>query len=79
MSTLQIVRAWKDETYRKSLTQEQLADLPAHPAGEIEFERGPVAAKTNGTKCQTPTTTGVCTFYYCSPYTVWKGGGSTCA
>ena len=78
MSTLQIVRAWKDETYRRSLTQEQLADLPAHPAGEIEFERGPVAAKTNGAKCQTPTTTGICTIY-CSPYTVWKGGGSTCA
>jgi mersacidin/lichenicidin family type 2 lantibiotic len=77
MSTLQIVRAWKDETYRRSLTQQQLADLPAHPAGEIEFERGPVAAKTNGNKCQSPTTA-VCTAF-CTPYTVWKGSGSTCA
>jgi mersacidin/lichenicidin family type 2 lantibiotic len=28
-----IVRAWKDETYRQSLSAEQLATLPAHPAG----------------------------------------------
>jgi mersacidin/lichenicidin family type 2 lantibiotic len=75
MSTLQIVRAWKDETYRRSLTEEQLADLPPHPAGDIEFERGPVAAKTNGNKCS-PTTV-VCTAL-CSPYTVWKSGASTC-
>jgi mersacidin/lichenicidin family type 2 lantibiotic len=77
MSTLQIVRAWKDQTYRRSLTKEQLADLPAHPAGEIEFESGAVAAKTNGRKCEAPTTA-VCTAF-CTPYTVWKGGGSTCA
>jgi mersacidin/lichenicidin family type 2 lantibiotic len=29
------VRAWKDETYRLSLSQEQLDSLPAHPAGEL--------------------------------------------
>src|SRR5258708_1805177 len=30
-----IVRAWKDETYRQSLSDEQLSLLPAHPAGEL--------------------------------------------
>ncbi len=32
-----IVRAWKDETYRQSLSQEQLSQLPANPAGEVEL------------------------------------------
>jgi mersacidin/lichenicidin family type 2 lantibiotic len=30
-----IVRAWKDETYRQSLSDEQFNALPAHPAGEL--------------------------------------------
>lgn len=30
-----IVRAWKDETYRQSLSEEQLQMLPANPAGEM--------------------------------------------
>ncbi len=30
-----IVRAWKDETYRQSLDEEQLSMLPANPAGEL--------------------------------------------
>jgi mersacidin/lichenicidin family type 2 lantibiotic len=38
MSTLTIIRAWKDPGYRCSLTQEQQTRLPAHPAGAIEFQ-----------------------------------------
>ncbi len=30
-----IARAWKDETYRQSLSTEQLNSLPANPAGEL--------------------------------------------
>jgi mersacidin/lichenicidin family type 2 lantibiotic len=30
-----IVRAWKDETYRQTLSEEQLSMLPANPAGEL--------------------------------------------
>ncbi len=30
-----IARAWKDETYRQSLNEEQLNTLPANPAGEL--------------------------------------------
>ena len=30
---LDIVRAWKDPEYRKTLTTEQLASLPPNPAG----------------------------------------------
>ena len=31
-----VTRAWKDEEYRKSLTPQQLAQLPPNPAGEEE-------------------------------------------
>jgi mersacidin/lichenicidin family type 2 lantibiotic len=32
-----IVRAWKDESYRSSLSSEELAMLPANPAGAFEL------------------------------------------
>jgi len=32
-----IVRAWKDEAYRQSLSAEEQVILPANPAGEIEL------------------------------------------
>jgi mersacidin/lichenicidin family type 2 lantibiotic len=38
MPTLEVVRAWKDEQYRETLTEEQQAEMPEHPAGAIEFE-----------------------------------------
>jgi mersacidin/lichenicidin family type 2 lantibiotic len=31
---IDIARAWKDPEYRKSLTPEELASLPPHPAGD---------------------------------------------
>jgi len=34
---LDIVRAWKDEAYRLSLSEEQLSSLPPNPAGEMEL------------------------------------------
>jgi len=30
-----ITRAWKDEAYRQTLSEEELQSLPAHPAGEV--------------------------------------------
>jgi mersacidin/lichenicidin family type 2 lantibiotic len=39
MPTMEIVKAWKDEEYRDTLTMEQLAQLPEHPSGIIEFEQ----------------------------------------
>jgi mersacidin/lichenicidin family type 2 lantibiotic len=32
-----ITRAWKDENYRQSLSEEELSTLPANPAGELEL------------------------------------------
>lgn len=37
MSKFDIVRAWKDEAYRHSLSTEEQAQLPPHPSGEIEL------------------------------------------
>ena len=32
-----MIRAWKDEAYRQSLTSEQQASLPQNPAGALEL------------------------------------------
>jgi mersacidin/lichenicidin family type 2 lantibiotic len=37
MSEENIIRAWKDPDYCRELTEEQRAQVPAHPAGAIEF------------------------------------------
>jgi mersacidin/lichenicidin family type 2 lantibiotic len=37
MSHEDIIRAWKDEEYRNSLSQEQRAKLPENPAGIVEL------------------------------------------
>jgi mersacidin/lichenicidin family type 2 lantibiotic len=38
MRKVDIVRAWKDEEYRLSLTEEERSCLPPHPAGWIELD-----------------------------------------
>lgn len=35
MNKLDIIRAWKDELFRKNLSSDELTYLPAHPSGEI--------------------------------------------
>jgi mersacidin/lichenicidin family type 2 lantibiotic len=37
MSNMDIIRAWKDEDYRLSLSEAERALLPEHPAGLIEL------------------------------------------
>jgi mersacidin/lichenicidin family type 2 lantibiotic len=37
MSHEDIIRAWKDEEYRNSLSEEQRAHLPENPAGMVEL------------------------------------------
>ena len=37
MSEKDIIRAWKDEDYRNSLSESARAALPAHPAGLVEI------------------------------------------
>lgn len=37
MSKIDVIRAWKDPSYRSSLSQDQLGALPASPAGPMEL------------------------------------------
>jgi mersacidin/lichenicidin family type 2 lantibiotic len=37
MKPEQIIRAWKDENYRRSLSDAERAQLPANPAGKIDL------------------------------------------
>jgi mersacidin/lichenicidin family type 2 lantibiotic len=48
MSHENIVRAWKDEEFRNSLSAEELALLPENPAGVIELEDAELEAVTGG-------------------------------
>lgn len=38
MSNENIIRAWKDESYRKQMSEEAQAQLPKHPAGLVELD-----------------------------------------
>jgi mersacidin/lichenicidin family type 2 lantibiotic len=38
MSNVDVIRAWKDEDYRRSLTPDQLSALPDNPAGMVELD-----------------------------------------
>ena len=43
MSRFDVIRAWKDASYRQSLSPEQLAGLPANPAGAVELTEAEAA------------------------------------
>ena len=38
MANLDIIRAWKDEDFRRSLTEDERAQLPEHPSGAVELQ-----------------------------------------
>lgn len=48
MNKEQIIRAWKDETYRTSLTVRQLAELPHNPAGVVELSGEELGSAAGG-------------------------------
>ena len=48
MSTEQIIRAWKDEDFRQSLSAAERAVLPEHPAGLIDLTAAELDALTGG-------------------------------
>ena len=48
MSHLDIIRAWKDDEYRLSLSEAERAQLPEHPAGLIELEDEALGAVAGG-------------------------------
>jgi mersacidin/lichenicidin family type 2 lantibiotic len=71
MSTLDIVRAWKDEEYCNSLSDTQRASLPQNPAGIIELTDAELSAVGAGAAEENSVilsiTLPICpTFYMCS-------------
>jgi mersacidin/lichenicidin family type 2 lantibiotic len=43
-----IARAWKDENYRQSLSNEQINALPANPVGELELSNAELESVNGG-------------------------------
>lgn len=39
MSEMEIIKAWKDVNYRRSLTEKQLAQIPGNPAGTLQVSQ----------------------------------------
>ena len=48
MTKEQIIRAWKDETYRTSLSAQQLGELPHNPAGMVELGADELGSAAGG-------------------------------
>jgi mersacidin/lichenicidin family type 2 lantibiotic len=51
MSYVNVIRAWKDEEYRLSLTEAERALLPQHPAGLVELSEGEMDLVDGGCSC----------------------------
>lgn len=49
MTKSKIVRAWKDEAYRESLSDVERAMLPDHPAGIVELSDAELGFVAGGT------------------------------
>ena len=48
LNVQEIIRAWKDKNFREGLSQEQRAQLPAHPAGLVEIDDEQLVQVTGG-------------------------------
>ncbi|HZO72305.1 MAG TPA: mersacidin/lichenicidin family type 2 lantibiotic [Ktedonobacteraceae bacterium] len=67
MSELDVIRAWKDRAYRNSLSADELAQLPEHPAGAIELTDDELT-RVDGAAAISIIRTLIlpCTFTYCT-------------
>ena len=54
MSTIDVIRAWKDPEYRNSLSADQRALLPDHPAGLIELDDSELDQVAGAAKPRSP-------------------------
>lgn len=58
MSNIDIIRAWKDEEYRNSLSEEQRSHLPNNPAGITELSDEDMEAVAGGLMLVSSVSTG---------------------
>ena len=72
MSKIDVIRAWKDEAYRASLTDAERARLPTHPAGRIELSDAELESVAGGRLYITNLSCTVNDTQCCSSY-IWAG------
>jgi mersacidin/lichenicidin family type 2 lantibiotic len=66
MSKVDIIRAWKDEDYRLSLSDSERAQLPDNPAGLVELNDSDLNDAAGGTIFPTVQTCMLCeSMYFC--------------
>ncbi len=66
MSEMDVIRAWKDPTYRSSLGAEALALLPPNPAGNVEMSAAALKAAAGLSEPEGVLTTAItctCTYF----------------
>jgi mersacidin/lichenicidin family type 2 lantibiotic len=76
MSTVDIIRAWKDEEYRMSLSAAELAQLPQNPVGMVELDDADLADASGQVTTWVCFTVAVSAATSCVPScaaTVWDG------
>jgi len=66
-----LIRAWKDPHYRRSMSEQQRAQLPENPAGAYEVDRELLATVTGGKK-------GASEGWFCTVSGECNGGSSCC-
>lgn len=64
MKKKDIVRAWRDEEYRNSLTDAEKAALPSHPAGYMDLDDETLGSIAGG--CAITTFNSSCIPYGCN-------------
>jgi mersacidin/lichenicidin family type 2 lantibiotic len=74
MATINVIRAWRDEEYRMSLTEAELAQLPANPVGGLMLTDEELKQASGGTMLSKPC--GTC--YACTDVTFNYYGYNCC-
>ena len=62
MASVDVVRAWKDPSYRATLGAEAAASLPSHPAGLVEISDEELR-QASGLNTNLMTTAWFCTLF----------------
>jgi mersacidin/lichenicidin family type 2 lantibiotic len=65
VAKVDIIRAWKDEEYRASLTDAERAALPPNPAGLIDLDDEEMKKVLGSGGGAHPTTTATTSLRYC--------------
>ena len=78
MRTEDIIRAWKDASFRESLNEEQQANLPDSPVGMVELGEEGLTQAAGGAIVPIPISLLICSWlcpsfvpdtYQCCPFT----------